>query len=196
MEIGLGAFIRFVNATPKARPRIARQIAEQVRSEYDPATDFWRPMRQAINRDRKTTRDGSAIRQLVVSAPPRRRPSFEEISDRWGDVATRWTSAGYTASTTNHVDLGEIQIRISPLFSERWADGHAEAAHVWFNKEELQPDTVQGVQHLLTRDGQASHLAPVFIDMRRATASPAIAFADGMDEWLTDLGHEFYRLAA
>lgn len=151
MEIGLGAFIKFANATPRTRPRIAREIAEQVRSEYDPATDFWRPMRQAISRDRKTSRDGEALRQLVLGAPPRRRPSFEEISDSLGDLAARWNTAGHAHSTPTHVETGGLQVRLNPLFCEQWDDGHVEAAHMYFNKQELRPETIQGVQHLETR---------------------------------------------
>lgn len=196
MEIGLGAFIRFANATPKARPRIARQLAEQTRSEYDPATDFWRPMRQAISRDRKTSRDGEALRRLVLEAPPRRRPSFEEISVRWGDVAARWHASGHTASTAARIDLGGVQVRVNPLFSEQWTDGHVEAAHVWFNKEELCAETLHAVQHLLTRDGHPDDLRPVFIDMRRAQAVPATAYAGDMDEWLEDLSQQFRQFAA
>lgn len=196
MEIGLGAFIRFANATPKARPRIARQIAEQVRGEYDPATDFWRPMRHAINRDRKTTRDGEALRQVALAAPARRRPSFEEISDRWGDVASRWDTTGHAASSPGYIELGDLRVRANPLFSEQMVDGHVEAAYVWFNKEELRLATLQGVQHLLTRDGHGEHLAPVFIDMRRALTVPATAYTGDMDTWLEDLGNEFSRMAA
>jgi hypothetical protein len=194
MEIGLGAFIKFANATAQTRPRIAREIAEQVRSEYDPATDFWRPMRQAINRDRKTSRDGEALRQLVLGAPPRRRPSFEAITDRWGDVAARWDSAGHAHSIATRVDVGGLQVRLNPLFSEQWGDGHFEAAHMYFNKEELRQETIQGVQQLLTRDAHPSVIVPLFIDMRRAFAVPANAYAGDMDAWLDDLGHEFLRL--
>lgn len=196
MEIGLGAFIKFANATPRTRPRIAREIAEQVRSEYDPATDFWRPMRQAISRDRKTSRDGEALRQLVLGAPPRRRPSFEEISDSLGDLAARWNTAGHAHSTPTHVETGGLQVRLNPLFCEQWDDGHVEAAHMYFNKQELRPETIQGVQHLLTRDAHPSSLEPVFIDMRRALVAPATPYAGGMDDWLDDLGSEFRRLAA
>jgi len=195
MEIGLGAFIKFANATPRARPRLARQIAEQARSDYDPATDFWRPMRQAINRDRRTTRDGEALRQLALAAPERRRPSFEEISDRWGGVASRWSGAGHVASHSARIDVGGLQVRVNPLFSEQWANGHAESAYVWFNKEELHHATLEGVRHLLTRDGHETHLEPVFIDARRALAVPA-APIDGIDTWLEDLGSDFRRLAA
>lgn len=196
MEIGLGAFIKFANGTPRTRPRIARDIAEQVRSDYDPATDFWRPMRHAINRDRKTSRDGEELRQLVIGAPPRRRPSFEAISDHWGDVAARWNSAGHAHSTPTQVEVGGLRIRLNPLFSEQWDDGHREAAHMYFNKDELRPDTIQGVQHLMTRDAHPAAVQPVFIDMRRALAAPALSHGEDMDLWLDDLGRELLRLAA
>lgn len=195
MEIGLGAFIRFANAAPRARPRIARAIAEQARSEYDPATDFWRPMRQAISRDRKTTRDGEALRRLVDEASPRRRPSFEEISVRWGDLAPRWLASGHTSSTPSRIHLGGVQIRVSPLFSEQWTNGQVEAAHVWFNKEELCTETLHGVQHLLSRAGHPNGPRPVFVDMRRALALPATTYAGDMDGWLEDLSLEFRQIA-
>ncbi len=195
MEIGLGAFIKFANATRRARPRLARQIAQQSRSDYDPATDFWRPMRQAINRDRKTTRDGQALRQVVQAAPDRRRASFEEISVRWDGVAPRWNGAGHIPSHSARIEIGGLRVRVNPLFSEQWTDGHGESAYVWFNKEELGNDTLAGVRHLLTRDGHEAHLQPVFIDVRR-TLAVAAAPTDGIDEWLNDLGAEILDMAA
>ncbi len=195
MEIGLSAFIKFANATTKARPRLARQIAEQARGEYDPATDFWRPMRNAINRDRKTTRDGEALRQVALAAPARRRPSFEEISDRWNGVATRWSGAGPVSAHAARIAVGGLRVRVNPLFSEQWADGHAESAYVWFNKEELSDTTLDGVRHLLARDGHDDHFEPVFIDARRAVAVPA-APDDNVGAWLEDLAAQFRRLTA
>jgi hypothetical protein len=152
-------------------------------------------MRQAINRDRKTTRDGEALRQVALAAPDRRRPSFEEISDRWGNVSTRWSRAGHVPSHAARIEVGGLQVRVNPLFSEQWADGHAESAYVWFNKEELHDTTLEGVRHLLTRDGHEAHLEPVFIDARRALAVPA-APIDGIDSWLEGLATEFLHLAA
>lgn len=195
MEIGLGAFIKFANATPRARPRLARQIADQSRSEYDPATDFWRPMRLAITRDRKTTRDGEALRKVAQAAPDRRRPSFEEISVRWDGLSSRWSSAGHVPSHTARIEIGGLRVRVNPLFSEQWTDGHAESAYVWFNKEELRDDTLAGVRHLLTRDGHESHLEPVFIDVRR-TLAVAASPTGGIDDWLDGLGADFLSLAA
>lgn len=195
MEIGLGAFIKFANATPRARPRLANQIAEQSRSYYDPAADFWRPVRQAISRDRKTTRDGEALRQVAQTAPERRRPSFEEISVRWDGVASRWNGGVHIASHSARIAIGGLHVRVNPLFSEQWADGHAESAFLWFNKEELRDDTLAGVRHLLTRAGHEAHLEPVFIDVRRTLAVTATPI-DGINDWLDALGVEFRRLAA
>lgn len=195
MEIGLSGFIKFVNSAPRSQQRIAREIAEQARSEYDPATDFWRPVRQAIRRDRKTTRDGEALRQTALSAPARRQASFAEISERWGDFAPRWERSHHAVSPVGRVLIGGLTVRVNPLFSEEWTDGHGESAHVWFNKEQLRPDTVQAVQHLLTRDGHAPNVEPMFIDMRRAFAVPASAL-DGVDDWLDGIGRDFLRLAA
>lgn len=193
MEIGLGAFIRFANATPKARPRIARQIADQVTSEYAPATDFWRPVRQAIVRDRKTTRDGSALHQVVQVAPTVRRPSFEAIRDRWSDVAPRWNGASHIPSGSKRIDLGDVLIRTHPLVAEQWGDGHREAAYFWFNKEELGDDTMRLVQHLIAREAEGS-VAPVFVDMRRGIVAPAELDAPDLDTRLEELGHEYRRL--
>jgi hypothetical protein len=152
-------------------------------------------MRPAITRDRKTTRDGEALRVVALAAPARRRPSFEEISDRWGGVATRWSGAGHVPSRAARIDVCGLQVRVNPLFSEQWADGHAESAYVWFNKEELHDVTLEGVRHLLTRDGHEAHLKPIFIDARRALAVPATVI-DGIDIWLEDIATDFRRLAA
>ncbi|GAA0994011.1 hypothetical protein [Subtercola frigoramans] len=139
MEIGLNAFVKFTNASASARPRLARQIAEQASSEYDPATDFWRPMRQAISRDRKTSRDGSALREVAISAPALRRPSFEAISDHWGDVSNRWKEASFATLASKRVELDGLSIRVHPLFTERWADGHGEAVCVWLIRNNSVP---------------------------------------------------------
>lgn len=195
MEIGLNAFVKFTNASTRARPRIARQIAEQAGADYDPATDFWRPMRQAISRDRKTTRDGSALREVAARAPQQRRPSFEAISDRWGGVASRWTGAGFSSMGSRRIDLGGVTVRVHPLFSERWADGHGESAYVWFNKEELQPETVHAVQSLLAREENAPAVRPVFVNLRRGEVSPASSTVDdGTEARLDELARDFRRL--
>lgn len=197
MEVGLGAFVKFANASPRARPRLARVIAEQANSAYNPVTDFWRPVRQAIKRDRKTSRDGEALRALVQSTRDRRRPSFDEVGERWADVAPRWSLSTHAASSTAHIEVGGVQVRAAPLFTEQLGDGLAEAAHVWFNKEELQPDTVEAVRHLLGRESYGRYANPVFIDMRRAFAVPAVAQPDStVEEWLEVLGRELARLAS
>jgi hypothetical protein len=196
MEIGLGAFVKFANATPRTRPYVAREIAEQVSGEYDPAKDFWRPMRQAISRDRKTSRDGEALRQVVSGAPSRRRPSFEHVSQRWGDVSARWNNAEHVRSSKTSVELSGLLVRLNPLFVERLVDGRLEAAHMYFNKSEPLTDTLQAVQHVLARGSHPGAIEPVFVDMRRARVVPAASFGSELDERLERLGLEFQRLVA
>jgi len=152
-------------------------------------------MRQAIHRDRKTSRDGEALRAVALAAPSFRRTHFEQISNKWRDVSPRWREAAAARVATDHVDVGGLTVRLRPLFAEEWGDGHGEAAHVWFNKAELLPETLDGVRALLASVEGDSDLEAVFVDMRRGAIVPAGASADAnYTQWLDDLGHEYVRL--
>jgi hypothetical protein len=196
VEVGLSAFVRFVNAPDAKRARLARAISEQSQGEYSPATDFWRPMRQAIARDRKGNRDGVALREAVLKAPTRRQPSYTEISNSWDEIAHRWDSSRYSLSTSTRVQLGGLDVRLNPLFSERQEDGRVESAFVWFNKEQLADPTIHAVQQLLIHEVDKDDLQPVFIDMRRGRTVEAVSFHDGTSDWLDEMGRTFLRLAA
>ena len=192
MEIGLSGFIKFVNASQRVRPRIARVIAEQSQGEYSPGTDFWRPMRNAIRHDRKTTRDGESIRAAVRAAPSLRQGNYREVSEHWFDLAGRWQQSAPMSATTVRLEVGGLTVRLAPLFTEIMGDGRAEAAHVWFNKEDLKPETVEAVQQLMARL-DVEVVEPTFVDLRRDAIVP-VATEPGADDWLDDIGRQFRRL--
>jgi hypothetical protein len=193
MEIGLGALIRFANASERARPRIAQRIAEESQNEYSPATDYWRPVRQAIARDRRTSRDGAELRRVALAAPPIRRPNFESISERWSDMTSRWAMAHHAPAKSKFVELDGVRVRLSPLFVEQWDDGHGERAHVWFNKEELKPATVEAVRRVLSLAHNDDVAIPVFIDMRRGFVTASADGSPAADGELDDLARQFRR---
>lgn len=193
IEIGLSGFIRFANATARARPRLARQIAEQSKGEYQPGSDFWRPMRNAIRHDRKTTRDGAAVRAVVDTAPLLRRTNYREVSERWLDISERWQHSSSAQTSTTRLEVGGIMVRLAPLFAEQ-TSGQTEAAFMWFNKEELKPETADAIQLLLARLNDTGSPTPTFVDLRRNRVVPINLGLASANDQLDEIGAEYRRL--
>ena len=163
--VNLGAVVRYANASQRARPRKARSIRSESESEYDPRTDYWGPVRRAIRRDRRTTRDGAALSIAAEAASFKRAPNYEAVARAWPDICERWDGAA-VSPPSGYVDVAGLAVRIAPLFAETRANGDVEVPIVWLNKGEPNAFAVQVALHILQRaldDGQV----PVFVDVQR-----------------------------
>lgn len=184
--------LKYVNApTPARRAARARELRERT-GAYEAAHDFWLPVRSAIQRDRATTRDGSAVRACAREASSRRHDAYTRVAARWNEVLPRWEHSVHESSTVGRVDFDVAAVELRPAFTERRADGRREVVLAWLLTEPLATRTAHGALRL----GQKAWPGDVVVvvDVQRAgLVSTEDVDVSGLDDELAD---EVRRLAA
>lgn len=146
----LSTLLRYLNAPPARRGASIRKLRAEADSAYAPETDFWLPMRHAIAADRRTTRDGGALRAAAKNATERRRPSYDRAAQNWVTVAERWETSTAEPAESSSLVIGGLTISVRPSFAERRPDGTREIGLVWFTKEPPSDDVVRAAQLVIS----------------------------------------------
>ncbi|HEX3679939.1 MAG TPA: hypothetical protein VHU90_09485 [Galbitalea sp.] len=187
--------VKFIDAPSNRRARQVELVRLQGVGDYSPATDFWKPMRDAIYRDRKTIRDGTVVQRAVEVATSKKRPSYQAVADKWPSIARRWRDSSFRIPSTSTVVIGGLEVRVKPLFREVRPDGTVDDVSIWMNREEPQDDAINGALRLLTRAGASPDSTATFVDVRRGELWSSQQFEmGGLDDWLDEVGAEFIRL--
>lgn len=174
-----------VNATAPARVGGAAQsLRASYGLDYSPARDFWRGMRCALPTDRRTTRDGQALRAAATNArDPKKKPLYATMAGAWPEVARRWASHEHFPIQPKTITVGGLDIRVSPSFAEIAADGTIEIVLVSFNEQKLDNTAIDGALRIMQRAYPNAEC--VFIDLRRElTHTTHGRTLDQLDGWL------------
>lgn len=174
-----------VNATAPARVgRAAQSLRASYGTEYSPARDFWRGMRCALPTDRRTTRDGQALRAAATNArDPKKKPLYAAMADAWPEVATRWASHEHYPIRPKTVTVGGLDIRVSPSFAEVAADGTVEIVLVSFVEQKLHDTAIDAALRIMQRAYPGTEC--VFVDLRREFVRTTHGRTpDQLDGWL------------
>lgn len=155
-----------VSATsPAAVGTEAHTLRSNYGAEYSPARDWWRGMRTALASDRRTTRDGQALRAAATNVrDPKKKPLYSAMADAWPDVAERWVNHVHVPVRPVTITLGGLDVRVSPSFCERSAEG-TEVVIVSFTERKIDDTAIDGVLRLLQRAYPG--VEGLFIDLRR-----------------------------
>ena len=155
-----------VSATsPAAVGTEAHTLRSNYGAEYSPARDWWRGMRVALTVDRRTTRDGQALRAAATNVrDPKKKPLYSAMADAWPDVAERWAQHAHAPVRPVTITLGGLDVRVSPSFCEHNADG-AEVVIVSFTERKIDDTAIDGVLRLLQCAYPDTEAA--FVDLRR-----------------------------
>lgn len=174
-----------VNATAPARVGGAAQsLRASYGVAYSPARDFWRGMRCALPADRRTTRDGEALRAAATNARnPKKKPLYAAMADAWPEVAKRWASHEHYPIQPKTVTVGGLDIRVSPSFAEAAADGTVEIVLVSFVEQKLDNTAIDAALRVMQRAYPGTEC--VFVDLRRETLRTTHGRTpDQLDGWL------------
>ncbi len=197
LQPNLGAFVRYLSTPDARRKAQAQKLSMEAASDYAVETDFWKRMRAAIVTDRKTTRDGFALREAVEKATPKKQPSFGIVANAWPSIAKRWAGSSFRKPASGVINVGGLDISVRPLFSEEWPDGHIENVAVWMNKPAPSESAVRGAMRLMTRLEPDARVVATFVDVRRAAVWSAGADELALeDAWLERAGARFAADAA
>lgn len=166
----LASLAQYLNAAPGRRGAVTRTLRQREETAYHPAFDFWRPLRQAVVRDRKTDRNAAALRAAAANAPdPRKKPLFAAAADSWAELCERWSGHSPAHIEAASIELGGLYVKVAPLFAEQDADGRVEVVLVRFAEEELARDVVGAILRIVQRC-YPEHDA-VYVDVRRKSVS-------------------------
>jgi hypothetical protein len=134
MEISLNTFTRFVAASSRARIGVVREALRREGLEYDPAQDYWRPLRRTIVAAHRFGSGAAAIRSFLPT-DDRKADNYAVGKARYlewlGDREVRWLGA----SARNWVS-GELTVRVKPDLVMA-LDGMPHVVQLWCRKDSL-----------------------------------------------------------
>ncbi|GAA3007462.1 hypothetical protein [Microbacterium aurantiacum] len=190
----LGSFVRFANATERRRTTVLSRLQQENESEYSPMKDHWKQMRDAVRRDRRTTRDGAEVRKAAEVAADRKRPSYERVAAHWTDVIDQWADSRYVPPLTADADVFGLSVHVVPAFFERRPDASHDVVLTYFNAERLAESTVNDVLRVVSFAVQGSSFVPTLVDLGRGGVHREITEPlDDIDDRLSRLAESFQR---
>jgi hypothetical protein len=134
-SIGISGFLRYLNSTPLLRESIAASLRDP--SPWSPAQDYWLYMKNALLKDRRTLRDGTAMENAAAKAIPKRTKNYQIAAASWRQVAPRWAACRKGKLDPQTVTVGGLEVSVRPTFVEVSPSGQEEAVFVWFNQAPL-----------------------------------------------------------
>lgn len=149
-SLPMRGLMRYLAAGPTQVGTIMAQL-QTYGSGYSPARDYWGPLIRGIQADRRTTRDGAAVRAAVQNlADGRKRPNYTHTAAAWQRTTPRWADFVTHPLPARVVNVGGLDVRISPVFAERAPDGTLEAVMVNLTMSlKLSDDVANAVLRLL-----------------------------------------------
>ena len=188
----LGSFIRFANATERARGTALRLIRTQSVAEYSPVTDYWKRMRDATKKDRRTTRDGSTVFATAANATQSKQAGFSLVARRWAEIIPRWEFSLYEAPVATVANINGLEVAVNPRFIEVDANGVRERAFVYFNATVLSAATIAVALRVIEIAYPDDHAIPTLIDVQRSKLhTPRSGSRMRIDDQLNLLSEEF-----
>ena len=77
MNISLSPFIDFVLKSGSPKMTCAKTIKSQIDDQYDPATDYYKRFREAVDELHKNNRKKGDIKSMIGSLPPNKVDNYE-----------------------------------------------------------------------------------------------------------------------
>ncbi|WP_454778740.1 hypothetical protein [Georgenia muralis] len=181
-QVRISGLITYLNAPPTGRARAAESARG---SDYRFYADYYAALRQAVRRDRNTSRDGAALVAAAMNATAKKRPRYTDLAARWGSVYPRWESYTATALPPRAVvRVGGLDVSITPSFAEESPHGETEIVMVRYPDAPLEDIVIDAVLRLMERAYPGT--TAVFVDLSRSlvVASGERRHLHRYDSWL------------
>lgn len=166
-SLPLRGLMRYLAAGPTQVGPVTAQLKGYGQG-YSPAKDYWGPMLRGIQADRRTTRDGAAVRAAAQNvADGRKRPNYARVATAWQSITPRWAHYAAHPLPPQVLRVGGLDVRVNPVFAERAADGAVEVVMANLAMSlRLSDDVANAVLRLLDLAYPAA--APVLVDVPAA----------------------------
>ncbi|MEX8057038.1 hypothetical protein [Microbacterium sp. 16-032] len=157
-------------------------------------TDHWKQMREAVKRDRRTTRDGAEVRKSAELVTDRKKPSYQRVAHHWDEVIGRWADSRYEPPLSGDADVFGLSVHVVPAFFEQYRDGSHDVVLTYFNAEPLAESTVNDVLRVVSFAIQGRSFIPTLVDLGRGKVYREISETlDDVDDRLARLSGLFQR---
>jgi hypothetical protein len=179
--------------TAKEADRAVATTRDQLAHDFEHWKDHWKPVKDALLRDRRGSRDGQELADIVDRAPVSRRASYAAAAERWAQLTGWWHGLEHERLGNRPVQVGGLTVVIPRLCAERHPDGKLEVLYVRFNQDRLPLHVVLGVMRLV----QLAHpiVDITFVDVhQRTTYSSRGRDLTVYDAWLTQAGTDLAQL--
>lgn len=180
----------------KTAPEADRAVAairDQLANDYEHWKDHWKPVKDALLRDRRGSRDGHALADIVDRAPVSRQASYAAAAERWAQLTGWWHGLEHERLGTRTVQVGGLTVKVPRLCAERHPGGELEVLYVRFNQDRLPLHVVYGVMRIVQLAHPAADIT--FVDVyQRATYSSRGRDLTVYDAWLTQAGTDLAQL--
>jgi hypothetical protein len=151
IRVSLTNFLDFTAASGAGRLTQVRKAKDQVAKPYDPATDYWRPLREGIREEFEQGWSGkdSLAELRRVSADPRKLERYSECVKGLSKWA-RGKSFGRSSKFSKQWRSGELSIVVNPeLLLE--INGTRTAVKLYFRAEKLSKPKVDTLLYLFSQ---------------------------------------------
>jgi hypothetical protein len=112
VDVSMSEFVDFHVLTGSSRVAKVRMLKS--RGEYEPATDFWRPLRNAISAfHRRPEGDGRALADFLPPISERKVVRYQAAMRGHAKYARGKEIRGFRAPTATW-EVGELRVRVNP----------------------------------------------------------------------------------
>jgi hypothetical protein len=191
MELSLNTFTRFVAASSRARMGVVREALRRDGLDYDPAQDYWRPLRRTIVAAHRAGRGAAAIRRFVP-ADDRKATNYAIGKARYlewlGDREVRWLGA----SPCDWVS-GELTVRVKPDLVMALG-GTPHVVQLWCRKDPLGKRQADPILCLLTETHGFAGATVGILDVQRGRLLSADRRSQGLEPLLAGEAASFVAM--
>jgi hypothetical protein len=153
MELSMSEFVDFHVLTGSSRVAKVRSLKN--RGDYDPATDFWRPLRKAISAyHRRAEGDTRGLRDFLPTVTERRVGRYD-AAIRGHTQFIRNKAIRGLAAPSAWWEVGQLRVRVNPEIALRIEDRRY-VVKLYFKSEPLSRGRAQALIALMEEELRSS----------------------------------------
>lgn len=153
LKIGQSDLLNFAMASGIAQQTIVRSI--KYRSDYDPRTDYWKPLRDCIKKMHRADEPMTVLDDLCRHVPAKKQANYE----RAVKVYKRFLNGKdleWFKPIRRDWQHGDLQVRINPELG-LMINGTPHIIKLYFSDEKLTKDKAAGIIQLMETTLQSYH---------------------------------------
>lgn len=149
MEISLTSFVDYILKSGSPKMTCARTIKKQFNEEYNPASDYYKRFREAVQELHKSNKSKKFLLEHIGELPDNKRVNYGLMSDGynkfWGAKKITWFSPPRRVW-----QQGNIQIPVNPELGLTWENSNY-VIKMYMKSDKLSRDRISNVLALMNQ---------------------------------------------